>query len=93
MHWSLYILLIVQPVLGICQAMYIADYEILAFGVIDYSGLAANDEGNARLFHILHGLNASVLSVLVVGHLGAALYHHFFQKDNVLRRMLPYGKP
>jgi cytochrome b561 len=90
MHWSLYVLLVLQPILGICQAMFIVDYEILAFGVIDYSGLAANDAVIARLFHVIHSINAWVLSALVIGHIGAALYHHFFQKDNVLRRMLPF---
>jgi cytochrome b561 len=92
MHWSLYVLLVVQPILGILQAMYIADYEILAFGVIDYSALAADDAERARLFHVLHGLNATVLSILVIGHIGAGLYHHFMKKDAVLRRMLPFGR-
>ena len=92
MHWSLYVLLVVQPILGILQAMYIADYEILAFGVIDYSALAADDAERARVFHVLHGLNATVLSILVIGHIGAGLYHHFIKKDAVLRRMLPFGR-
>lgn len=92
MHWSLYVLLVVQPLLGISQAMFIADYEVVAFGVIDYSSLAMDDAGKAQLFHILHSINATVLSVLVIGHIGAGLYHHFIQKDNVMRRMLPFGK-
>ena len=92
MHWGLYVLLVLQPIFGILQAMYLTDYEVLAFGVIDYSGLAADDENRARLFHIAHGVNATILSVLVLGHTGAGLYHHFFQKDDVLRRMLPFGK-
>jgi cytochrome b561 len=93
MHWSFYVLLVLQPVLGISQAMFITDYEVLAFGVIDYSGLATDNADTAKLFHILHGINATVLSVLVIGHIGAAFYHHFFQKDGVLKRMRPYGKP
>lgn len=91
-HWSLYVLLVLQPMLGILQAMYITDYEILAFGVIDYSGLASDDAARARLFHVMHSLNATVISILVIGHIGAGFYHHFVQKDDVLRRMWPYGK-
>lgn len=91
-HWSLYVLLVLQPMLGILQAMYITDYEILAFGVIDYSGLAADDAGRARLFHVMHSVNAWIISILVIGHIGAGFYHHFVQKDDVLRRMWPYGK-
>jgi cytochrome b561 len=92
MHWSLYVLLVLQPIFGILQAMYITDYSIKAFGVIDYSALAAGDAENAGLFHVLHGLNATILSVLVIGHILAGLYHHFRQKDTVLKRMLPFGK-
>jgi cytochrome b561 len=46
----------------------------------------------AEIFHIAHGVNGKLLTVLVLGHSAAALYHHFWQKDNVLRRMLPFGK-
>lgn len=92
MHWTLYVLLVFQPIFGILQAMYITDYEVVAFGVIDYSSWATDDEDLARIFHIAHGLNAGIISILVAGHIGAALYHHFFQKDDVLKRMLPFGK-
>ena len=30
--------------------------------------------------------------ILVMVHAGAGLYHHYVQKDNTLRKMLPYGK-
>lgn len=92
MHWGLYVLLILQPVFGILQAMYITDYEVVAFGLIDYSGMTAGDADRARLLHVLHGLNASIITVLVIGHILASLHHHFVQKDDVLRRMLPFGK-
>jgi cytochrome b561 len=72
--------------------MFIADYEVVAFGVINYSGLAAGNAELARVFHVMHGLNALVISSLVIGHIGAGLNQHFVQKDDVLRRMWPGGK-
>lgn len=33
------------------------------------------------------------LMLVLVVHVGAALKHHVFDKDNVLRRMLPFGRP
>ncbi|MFT7688465.1 MAG: cytochrome b561 [Candidatus Azotimanducaceae bacterium] len=92
MHWSLYGLLILQPVLGILQAAYTAEYQVLAFGVIDYASLAADDAGMAKIFHVMHGVNATILSILVLGHIGAAFYHHFIRKDKTLRKMIPFGK-
>lgn len=91
-HWALYVLLILQPIFGILQAAYLTDYEVMAFGAINYSGLMPDDADMARVFHIAHSINATVLSLLVLGHFGAALYHHFVQKDVVLKRMLPFGR-
>jgi cytochrome b561 len=90
-HWAFYGLLLLQPVFGLLQAAYI-DYQVLAFGVLDYSGLAVDNKDMHKLFHRLHGLNATVLSLLVLIHAAAALIHHFYQKDNVLRRMWPRAK-
>ena len=90
-HWSFYGLLLLQPVFGVLQAAYV-DYPVLAFGVIDYSGLAIDNEETFRLFHRFHGVNAIILSILVLLHAGAALWHHFYVKDPVLRRMIPFGK-
>ena len=33
-----------------------------------------------------------VVWILIAAHVGAALYHHYVQKDNTLRRMLPFGR-
>jgi cytochrome b561 len=92
MHVALYVLLVLQPIFGIAQAMFLTDYEVLAFGAIPYSGLMVDDAEMASVFHIMHSINAWALSVLVLGHIGAAIYHHFVQKDVVLKRMLPFGK-
>lgn len=92
MHRGLYVLFLLQVGFGIGQAMFLTEYPVVAFGVIDYSAMASGNETLARVFHIAHGLNSAVLSLLVIGHIGAAFYHHFVQKDTVLRRMLPGGK-
>lgn len=36
---------------------------------------------------LVHGLVGRVLLVLAVGHVGAALYHQFVQRDNLIGRM------
>jgi len=33
-----------------------------------------------------------LLVLVLVAHVGAALKHHVFDHDNVLRRMLPFGR-
>ncbi|HEY5646260.1 MAG TPA: cytochrome b/b6 domain-containing protein [Pseudomonadales bacterium] len=92
MHRALYVLIILQTLLGIGQAMFLTEYRVMAFGLLDYTALTAGDETLAGLFHAAHGINSILLSVLVLGHIGAALYHHFAKKDDVLRRMWPGGR-
>ena len=90
-HGSFYFLLLLQPIFGVLQAAYV-DYPVLAFGVIEYSALAIDNKDSFNLFHRLHGLTAVLLILLIVVHGGAALGRHFYLKDNVLRRMLPFAK-
>jgi cytochrome b561 len=52
----------------------------------------SGDTAQPRVFHVLHGLNATIIMTLVVGHIAAGLYQHFFQTDDLLRRMWPGGK-
>ena len=78
--------------LALAHDTHSARTEVLAFGIINYSSWAPDDPSLARIFHICHGINSKLLMLLVLIHAAAALYHHFIQKDNVLRRMLPFGK-
>lgn len=62
-----YPLVLIQAVIGVVQAAFI-DYEVLAFGFIPYSALAADDEALRQLFLQLHGLTAIVLILLIICH-------------------------
>lgn len=42
---------------------------------------------NDYLPRIPHGLGARLLVALLLGHIGAALHHHFIRRDGLLRRM------
>jgi cytochrome b561 len=67
LQWIFYPLVLIQVVIGVVQAAFI-DYDVLAFGFIPYSALAAADERLHSLFLQLHGLTAIVLILLVVCH-------------------------
>jgi cytochrome b561 len=89
-HHSLYASVTLQPVFGLMMATT-SQREPVAFYVIPLK-IAQNDTINA-IGHTLHGINAWILTALVAVHILAALYHHFYLKDNVLRRMAPFAKP
>jgi cytochrome b561 len=44
---------------------------------------------NSHMFHSYHIYLAYSAAVLLVLHVGAALYHHYWRRDTVLKRMLP----
>jgi cytochrome b561 len=67
LQWIFYPLVLIQAIIGVVQAAFI-DYDVLAFGFIPYSALAAADERLHSLFLELHGLTAIVLILLVVCH-------------------------
>lgn len=50
------------------------------------------DEALAKLMAEAHETIAWIIIGLVVFHVAGALKHHFIDKDNVLRRMLPGGR-
>jgi cytochrome b561 len=87
LHWLLYGLLIVVPLLGwIGVSLY---PSLTLFGLFDLPALASPDEDMANKVLGLHGKLAIAMALLAAGHVAAALHHHFIRRDGVLRRMLP----
>jgi cytochrome b561 len=88
LHRLLYVLLFAMPLLGWAGTSAFPA-TITVFGLFELPPLL---EPNRELSTILLGIHwrlGWVICVLLVGHIGAALYHHFIKKDDTLRRMLP----
>ncbi len=90
-HWGLYGLLVAVPLLGwYGTSLYPA---LTVAGGLTLPALAAPDQKMSETVFLLHKIGAILLALGVMAHVGAALFHHFIRKDNVLRRMLPGLKP
>ncbi len=85
-HFLLYACMFLMPLTGLA-AMLGGGYGLTVFGVdivtkteveIPWLGAIGN----------LHSPIAWIFVVLVVGHIAAALFHHFVRRDQTLRRML-----
>ena len=87
-HFLLYALLFVQPAIGFLQANA-ANAPVAVWGVLPLPALLAPDETLANSLIGVHEFVASVLAALVLIHVGAALRHQFWLKDDIMRRMLP----
>ncbi len=89
MHWLLYILLFVVPILGWVNASW-RGMTVSFFGLFDLPKLVATRAPNWGWTGDVHSLLANYLLLALVGlHVAAALYHYFIRRDRVLQRMLP----
>jgi cytochrome b561 len=87
-HLLLYVLILVIPLSGwLMSSAY--GVQVVYFGLLPLPDLLAKDKALADQLKELHqGLNIT-MALLLVAHVGAALKHHFVDRDDVLRRMLP----
>jgi cytochrome b561 len=69
MQYLFYPLLLLQPVLGMLQAIFI-DYKVVAFEMINYSAMAASDEEWFNIFHQAHAVTAGLLILIFLLHVG-----------------------
>ena len=89
-HVGFYILLIGLP-LGGWAASSAGGRVIEWFGLFQWPALPVPQSRDlARSFMDAHEAGVKVLYVLLALHVGAALNHHFIDRNNVLHRMLPF---
>jgi cytochrome b561 len=87
-HFLLYALLFLQPISGLLMSQA-RNYQVSWFGLFTFPVLIAPDKQVYEWLDSLHGALATALLCIALLHVAAALKHHLFDKDDVLRRMLP----
>lgn len=98
-HVAFYVLMIGMPLLG--WALVSASplgIPTIVFGLFEWphiGWLAGLDDKKSveDALKYAHGTAGYVMGGLIVLHVGAALKHHFIDRDQVLARMLPWGRP
>ena len=86
-HWALYVLLIVQPIIGwIATSAYRA--PTLFFWLFELPPIWPEDRPFSDAMFVVHRTLGITIAVLISIHIAAALYHHFVLKDRVLARMV-----
>jgi cytochrome b561 len=83
-HWLLYAAVYSQLTIGILVA---GQRPIAFFGLFEFGPILEQNEEQHELFEALHELGWITIAVLTGAHVLAALYHHFWKKDDVLRRI------
>ena len=64
-------------------------FSVSWFGLVTLPDFIEPNKAAFELLRDWHHFMAWTLATIAVIHLAAALKHHFFDRDDVLRRMLP----
>jgi cytochrome b561 len=87
-HVLLYALMLAIPLSGWLMSSA-KGFQTVWFGVLPIPDLLAKDKETGDLLQTVHMSLNLVFTVAIAGHIGAALKHHFIDRDDILTRMLP----
>lgn len=87
-HAILYGLMILIPLSGWLLSSA-KGVQTVWFGVLPLPDLLEKDKALGHLLHEVHESLNFFLLVLLTGHVAAAIKHHWKDRDDILKRMLP----
>lgn len=90
-HHALYLLMLLVPITGWLMSSA-KGFQTVWFGVLPLPDLLSKDKALGDLLLTVHQSLNFLMAAIVVAHVGAALKHHFLDRDEVLARMLPFLK-
>lgn len=93
-HALFYFLMLAVPTAGWGLHSAFSQGKPVSFlGLFDIPALpVGSDKPTTEMFHELHEVFASLMLLLFVMHMVAALKHHLIDKDGTMRRMAPWMK-
>lgn len=95
-HWGFYILLIAMPVTGLLIQASFEYRDQFSPWIIEWFPILKAVPVDEDLHEVLKEVHETIAWVIVgvlALHVAAALRHHLFKKDDVLKRMLPGYRP
>ena len=89
-HVLLYALIFAMPLTGWMMSSA-KNYPVSWFKLFQFPDLVAPAEQTFHQMHDVHHLLFKVLVGVALLHVAGALKHHFIDRNDVLKRMLPFG--
>lgn len=88
MHYVFYGFMFALPISG-WMLSSASGLPVSFFGLFVLPDLIAASEASRQWLTLIHQWLGYGLIAAICGHMGAALQHHFINKDDIMRRMLP----
>ena len=86
-HVLLYVLLLVQPIIGLLRDNA-GGFQVVWFDIVPVPMLIGKDKALADALSAVHWYGALLIALLIGAHIGGALFHAVIRRDGVLQRML-----
>ena len=80
-----------QPILGWFGTSAFPE-RIIVFGLFELPPIWPPDRAFSDQVFVVHRAIGYLIALLIVAHVGAALYHHLVRRDDVLLRMWSAGR-
>lgn len=90
-HGAFYVLLFAMPLTGWMMSSA-KNYSVSWFGLFTWPNLIGKNEQAFDILRSTHDILSDVLFAVAVLHILAALKHHFWDRDDVLLRMIPFTR-
>jgi len=87
-HRLLYVLLFSVPLTGLFTAFYFGSKNVV-FGLFSFDSPLAKNDWLWPKFMLAHQILAYSMLAVLVGHISAALWHHFVRRDGMFLGMTP----
>ncbi|MEY4593008.1 MAG: hypothetical protein RIR18_1903 [Pseudomonadota bacterium] len=88
-HLVLYVLMFAIPLSGWLMSSA-KGFQTVYFGLLPIPDLLGKDLELGKQLHAVHEALNLLFVAVIAGHVGAALKHHFIDRDDILKRMLPH---
>ena len=89
-HVLLYALIFAMPLSGWLMSSA-RNFPVSWFGLFQFPDLISPDKRAYEFLHELHEQLFAALMIVALLHVVGALKHHFIDRNEVLKRMLPFG--
>ncbi len=86
-HAVLYLLLLVQPVIGLLRDNA-GGFQLVWFEMVRVPPLLGKNEAVAHALSALHWYVALLIALLIGAHIAGALFHAVIRRDGVFQRMV-----
>jgi len=91
-HHALYLLMFAVPITGWLMSSA-QGVQTVYFGILPLPDLLDKNKELGEALKLVHQTLNFTMAAVVLGHAGAALKHHYLDRDDILTRMAPWSKP